>query len=391
MQPHQSHQTRQQQQLHMRVSLGERIQDLRSQIKRWHAALAIVVLVILIALFSTIFRSSAYPPYKDQFIAFGTVVNLTLWDVSPELAQQASRQIRDDFAAMHRIWHAWEPGGLLAKINVAIAEKKSIEISQEAMELLRRTAELSEKSEHLFNPTIGKLVALWGFHSESWDGKPPLSAQLKSLVQSAPTMSDLLFSQENHLSSKNADVKIDLGGIAKGVAVDRAVAQLQQLGIEHAIVNTGGDLKAIGRHGDRAWRIGIRSPDGKDENGINYAFATVEPEGEESVFTSGDYERMFLHEGKRYHHIIDPRTGWPATGIRSVTVIHPDATVADAAATALLVAGKVKAARIAKQMGVEQFLMVGEEGEIYLTRAMEERVRFTESEKQGTIKKVVLF
>ncbi len=305
--------------------------------------------------------------YQDQFMAFGTIVSLSTWGASEAQNTEASRRIREDFTAMHNTWHAWKKGGLLGEINHNISTGASTPISDEAAELLQQSAKLSQQSNHLFNPAIGKLVALWGFHGENWQGPPPSQTAIEPLLQSAPTLDDLQF-HEGTIRSNNPDIKIDLGGIAKGYAVDRAIEQLQQLGIEHAIVNTGGDLRAIGARGERHWNIGIRAPDGGDP------VASLQPQGDESIFTSGDYERMFTYEGKRYHHIIDPRNGWPASGTRSVTVIHPSATVADAAATALLVAAPEQRTTIAEQMGIRYVLLIDQQGEYHMSKPMEQRI-----------------
>ncbi|MBT3196656.1 MAG: FAD:protein FMN transferase [Gammaproteobacteria bacterium] len=307
--------------------------------------------------------------YQDQFLAFGTVVSISTWGASESQNREASRLIRADFAAMHDTWHAWKAGGLLGEINQNIAAGLPTPISEEAAQLLKKSATLSTKSSDLFNPAIGKLIALWGFHGESWTGPPPPQSTIDPLLKSKPRMDQLQF-ENGTLRSSNPAVQIDLGGIAKGYAVDRAIEQLKQLGIRDAIVNTGGDLRAIGSHGRRNWNIGIRAPDGGDP------IASIQPQGDESIFTSGDYERMFLYQGERYHHIIDPTTGWPATGTRSVTVIHPDATTADAAATALLVASPTARTTVAQQLGIDKLLIIDDHGRLHLTESMAQRLNF---------------
>jgi thiamine biosynthesis lipoprotein len=146
-----------------------------------------------------------------------------------------------------------------------------------------------------------------------------------------------------------------------------AIDLLRSRGIGNAIVNAGGDLRAIGRHGNRPWRIGVRDPRGEG------VLAAIDTEGDESVFTSGDYERYFVYQGRRYHHIIDPRDGYPTQGVTSVTVIHREAALADAAATALFVAGPGDWPRVAALLGVEQVMLVETSGTIQMTPEMEAR------------------
>jgi thiamine biosynthesis lipoprotein len=169
------------------------------------------------------------------------------------------------------------------------------------------------------------------------------------------------------IRSKNPAVKLDFGAIGKGYGIDLAVAHLRELGIDNAIVNAGGDLRAIGDRSGQPWRIAIRRPTG----GV---FGIIGVSGDESVFTSGDYERNFIYEGKTYHHIIDPRTGWPAEGTRAVTVIHTDGTTADAAATALFVAGPDHWYEIAKRMGIRYVLLLDSEGTVHMNPEMAERI-----------------
>jgi thiamine biosynthesis lipoprotein len=170
--------------------------------------------------------------------------------------------------------------------------------------------------------------------------------------------------------STNDAVRLDLGGFAKGYGVDVAIEHLREMGITNAVVNAGGDLRAIGRHGNRPWRVGIRNPRGP---GI---LASVDVQGDESVFTSGDYERYFEYEGIRYYHILDPRTGYPARGARSVTVFDDNAAEADAAATAIFVAGPEEWYEVAKSMGIKAVMLVDTRGTIYMTPNLKDRIYF---------------
>jgi thiamine biosynthesis lipoprotein len=164
-------------------------------------------------------------------------------------------------------------------------------------------------------------------------------------------------------------VQLDFGGIAKGHAVDLTIDRLRSLGIENAIVNAGGDLRAIGDHGDRPWRVAVRQPGG----GI---IASVQVKGDEAIFTSGIYERFREDQQERYPHILNPATGWPAGDIASVTVISDEGLLADAAATALLVAGLEKWPEVARALALEEVALVDESGTIYMTPAMQKRLQF---------------
>src|SRR3569832_1091603 len=140
--------------------------------------------------------------------------------------------------------------------------------------------------------------------------------------------------------------------------------------IANASINAGGDLRAIGRHGDRPWHIGIRDPRGP---GI---LAAIDIDGDESVYTSGDYERYFDYEGKRYQHIIDPRSGYPAEGAMSATVIYPGGGVCGGAATALMVAGPQGWREVVRGMQLKYAMLVASDRTVYMTPAMAKRMHF---------------
>lgn len=316
--------------------------------------------------------------YKTRFLTLGTLVDVSLWDIDEARAAEAARAVERELNLIHQRWHAWEPSEL-TRINAAIARGEAIDIDDDTRAVLQQATQLAHASGHLFNPAIGGLVELWGFHEEGAPaGPPPPQAAIDALLATAPTMEALSFDGAR-LRSANPAVRIDLGAFAKGLGVDRAIAALRALGIEDAIVNAGGDLRAIGRHGERPWRVGIRHP---AEPGI---LASIETRGDESVFTSGNYERYFDYDGERYHHLIDPRDGRPVRGTLSVTVIHTSAAEADAAATALFVAGPAGWRETARRLGVVQIMLIDADMNVYMTPEMAERVRFEVSPPPAVI------
>jgi len=313
--------------------------------------------------------SKQEPLYTEQLFVFGTLVEFSIWGVEPGQAREAVSAVAADFQRMHRDWHAWKPGALTA-FNLAVAAGEPAEVDAFVLPLIEESKQLYRRSEGLFNPAIGQLIALWGFHSDDRpSGPPPSKKAIAELVASHPTMDDIDI-QGNVVRSRNPAVQLDFGAFAKGYAIDLAVRRLREKGIDHAIVNAGGDLRAIGRRGERPWRVGIRHPQGQG------LLASVETDGDDSVFTSGNYERYREHEGIRHSHIIDPRSGMPVEHVASVTVIHDNGAVADAAATALTVAGSGAWHRIAQGMGIEYAMLVDGQGTVYMNPAMARRVRF---------------
>jgi len=307
--------------------------------------------------------------FHDQFFAFGTLVDLTLYGVEPAAARQASELIEQDFHNMHGNWHAWETSALTS-LNTQLASGATVIADPSILPLIKEANRFSQLSSGLFNPVIGELISLWGFHDNPLPvGTVPDADRIRELVAQKPSAADITING-NRINSRNPAVRYDLGAFAKGYAIDRAIVRLRKLGISNAIVNAGGDLRAIGRHGERPWRIGIRHP---REVAI---LARIEIEGDTSVFTSGDYERFFEIDGIRQHHIIDPRSGYPADRTASVTVIYNNAATADAAATALFVAGPDEWPAIARDMGIKLVMLVDTDGVIHMNPAMQSRIQF---------------
>lgn len=329
---------------------------------------------LVILLLFLLWRSTPdLPVHNHRFLAFGTLMDVSIVGVSQELSEAAVDQLEKDFQEMHQLWHAWDPGPL-GRVNRLISEGQTFSAPTSVLPLIETAQELSLVSEGLFNPAIGKLVEAWGFHEAPEIFQPPSRKTIEELLKLDPKMSDLIIDGYK-LRSLNKSVQLDFGAFGKGYGIDLAIKSLREMGIENAIVNAGGDLRAIGSRSGTPWRIAIRS-------GRSSVLGVIKTNSDESIFTSGDYERNFVYEGKRYHHIIDPRTGYPTEGLSSVTVIHTDATTADAAATALYVAGKKDWHWIAKKMGIKYVLLIDSEGNLLMNPAMQKRIELLTSDPE---------
>lgn len=330
-----------------------------------------LIFIIIVFLISGCAREKLY---QKTLYVFGTLVEVSLWGSDEKTANSAIDSLAADFQRQHRQWHAWQPSDL-TELNQAFTQNRSYTVNnRELLSLISESKIFYTQSEGLFNPAIGQLIELWGFHRDELSPMiPPTSDQIGALTRLAPNMNDVDI-QGNVVYSRNSAVQLDFGAIAKGYAVDLAIEKLRKMGINNAIVNAGGNLKAIGKHGNRPWQIGIRHPDGEG------VLAGVTISNEESVVTSGNYERYFEYVGKKYAHIIDPRTGMPASNFVSVTVIDPSATRADAASTALAVADVNNWHKIAKQMGIRYVLLMSGQGEIEMNPEMAKRVKFSSRE-----------
>jgi len=314
-------------------------------------------------------QSDKLPVTKGSLVVFGTFVEIIVYDKDITSAQKAITRVEDKFRVMHKEWHAWEKGGIVSKIDQAIKEQKPIKVAQSVKDFIVKSQRLSQQSQGLFDPGIGSLIGLWGFHSEEWKGPPPSEQKIQEWLKSKPSIADISF-KGNVLTSSNKDVRLDFGGNAKGLAIDIALDTLEKAGVKNALVSIGGDMKVIGNKNHQAWSIGIQNP-----TNPKTAIAQISLNGGESIVTSGTYQRYFDWKGQRYSHILDPNTGYPAESFSSVTVIHADAITADSAATAILIAGPKNWLKIAKSMGVTQAFCIDQSGKIYQTPSMAKRIK----------------
>lgn len=337
--------------------------------RRLRAALALAALLLLAGC------SKAPQLHQREAYVFGTRVELSVWGESADTARQALAAVLAEFDRLHHALHAWQPSELTA-LNAAIARgEKEIAVSQELTFILADAADIAARSDHLFNPAIGILVGLWGFHSDEFKPALPDAAALEAAVRARPRMSDLAIGT-GRVSSANRAVQLDLGGYAKGYALDRAAAILRAQGIRNALINIGGNVMALGAKGSQPWRVGIQHPRAA------VPLATLELHDGEAVGTSGDYQRYFEIEGRRYCHLLDPRSGRPAGGTQAVTVLitpranapqgHPlrsAGVLSDAASKPLFIAGSTEWRDLARRLGVEHALRIDSDGVMHVTAA----------------------
>jgi thiamine biosynthesis lipoprotein len=310
------------------------------------------------------------PLVQQQSYVFGTLVEISVVDDVGSRATPAIAEVLARFDALHRQLHAWQPSEL-SRLNTALVQGKRVIVAPELAAMLRDAQTLSIQSGDLFNPAIGGLIALWGFHADAPQSRVPAAAEIATWVQRQPRMSDLHI-ENNAVWSDNPALQLDLGGYAKGRALDDAVAILKQHGIKNALVNIGGNVIALGAHGDRPWRVGIQHPRKAG------TLATLDLHDGEAIGTSGDYQRYFEVGGQRYCHLIDPRSGRPASGMRSVTILTQGdraGTRSDALSKPLFIDGAARLTDHAARLGIDAYLAVDAAGEMQVSPAMQARLR----------------
>lgn len=321
-------------------------------------------------------------PYVQQLaFIFGTMVEISIWGEEPERGRELASKVFAELERQHRLFHPWQPGPM-ADVNAAIAAGKTeISVDPELGKMLGDATAAAALSEHLFNPAIGKLVALWGFHADTPAKLVPKPEAVDALVKAQPRMSDLSL-EGNQLKSRNPAVQIDLGGYLKGYALDRAAQMLRDAKVQGALINIGGNVLAIGSKGAEPWRIGLQHP----RRPASMAF--LELRDGEAVGSSGDYQRYFELDGRRYSHLIDPRNGQPANDLASVTVLIPPrpeaGTFSDWTSKPLFIAGRAEWPAMARKLGVTHALVLPIQGEAVATEAM--RARLVWDEQNGPLR-----
>lgn len=300
--------------------------------------------------------------YKKSMLLMDTLVTVTLVTDSPEKADDAMEKVFGEVRRLDGLFNFFSEKSELSLVNrnAGIGE---IPVSPETIEVIEKALYTSEKTGGAFDITIGPEISLWDFPAGRKADEESVRERLGLVNYRWITVNR----EKSSVGLGKKGMLMDLGAIAKGYAADRAVETLRAAGIRSGLVAVAGDIKAFGSKPDgKPWRVGIRNPrqKGKDDEIV----ATVELK-DMAISTSGDYERYFFIGDKRYHHILDPRTGYPAEGCRSVTVMAPDGVFADSFSTAVFVLGPDKGMGVLKQMGFEG-LIIDRNGGIHATPAM---------------------
>ena len=311
------------------------------------------------------------PLVQQEAFVFGTRVDVIVAGQPEAEARAATGAVLREFDRLHRSYHAWRPSEL-STLNAALAAGKSAEVSEELAAWLREAQALSAAGDGLFDPGIGRLIALWGFQNDEYPAQLPDPAALAAWRATPAGIADLRL-DGRRVSSRSPQVAIDFGGYLKGVALDRAAAILRAHGVGNALINIGGNVMALGRKNGEPWRVGIQHP---RQPG---ALATLELADGEAVGTSGDYQRYFEVGGQRYSHLIDPRSGEPAQHTRALTVLIPGGAQAgmrsDALSKPLFIAGASWPA-LAERLGVTHVLRVDADGRLEISAALNARLKF---------------
>ena len=269
--------------------------------------------------------------YEDNQGIMGTNIHVELWSDSTQQGEEAIQAVMDEMQRINQLMSPYIPSSELSQLN-SRASDTPVPVSKELFELIALSVELAKETDGAFDITFASVGYLYNYR----ENQKPEQGQIEDLLKAINYRHIKFDLTEHSIFFAHPNVKIDLGGIAKGHAVDNGIEILKKRGIKHALVTAGGDTKLLGDRLGKPWMVGIRDPRNQDKQ------AVVLPLADTALSTSGDYERYFEQDGKRYHHILSPKTGKSAYEVQSVSIIGQSSTLNDALSTAVFVLGVQK-------------------------------------------------
>jgi FAD:protein FMN transferase len=303
---------------------------------------------------------------RSQFL-MGTLVEISVYEKDKDLAQLAIQNAFDEIQRMEKLMSTHIPTSEISQINQS-AGLRTVSVSPEVLEVIRRALYWAEQTDGALDVSIGPVHELWDF-----DGDHPALPDKNTLAQELLKVDYRKIQIENQtVFLMDKGMRLHLGAIAKGYAVDQAINILQDSNIRHALINAGGDLKTLGKRPDQtAWKIGLQHP--RRPESILASFSLTE----KAVATSGDYQKYFDHEGIRYHHILNPKTGYPVTGVMSATVVAKTVMDADSLSTALFVMGAKKGLAFIDSLKDAEGLIMNQDKSPHLSQGMADLKNFS--------------
>jgi thiamine biosynthesis lipoprotein len=300
-------------------------------------------------------------------VSMGTEVHVTAWTADETAALSAFEKAFHEFDRLDGLMSVWKDGSDVMRLNDA-AGQSAVAVSPEVRDVLHASQQISEWTEGKFDVTFAALSGLWSFDHDI-DGHVPEGSQIAPRLALIDHRALQIDEGAGTASLARAGMKVNLGGIGKGYAVDRAVAILRDAGLTDFMIQSGGDLFVSGRRGDRPWRVGIQDPRGAPD-ALFAAFDLTDA----ASSTSGDYERFFIRDGRRYHHILDPDTGEPARRSRSVTIVAKSATVSDGLSTGVFVLGGERGMALIERLADVEGVIVDDDNQVRVSSGLHARL-----------------
>jgi len=291
----------------------------------------------------------------------GTEVSILLWHDDAAIGEEIVEQIFAEAERIDRLMSTYKDDSRISEIN-RLAAKEPVLAGDELFQLIRRSQDISVLTRGAFDITYDSV----GQHYDFRNRQRPDEATVEVERQLIDFRFVELDQAAGTVSFREEGVRINLGGIAKGYVVERGVSILRSRGVQNGIVTAGGDSRLLGDRRGQPWMVGIRDPRDDGEVAISV------PLEDEAISTSGDYERYFEEGDTRYHHIIQPSTGEPASGVHSATVFGPDAVITDALSTSVFVMGVDQGLRMIATLPDYESIVIDAEGRIFYSDGLQQ-------------------
>lgn len=289
--------------------------------------------------------------FRKNASVMGTVLEVTVDAASEDEAKAVFLSVEGEMKRVEGLMSEWLEASPLSEVNRA-AGQRPVKVTKELFNVISAALEVSEISGGAFDMTWASMRGLWDFRPGH--ERVPAPEEVKQRIGLVDYRAVVLDPAESTVFLKRKGMAIGLGAVAKGYAVDKAMETVVKSGVTNAIIKAGGDIRVQGGSTGAGWEIGIQDPRDRSRLMARLTLSNA------SISTSGDYERFFVRDGRLYHHIMDPKTGYPAIGARSVTVIGPDTMTTDALSTAIFVLGPEKGLELAERLpGIEVIIVDG--------------------------------
>jgi thiamine biosynthesis lipoprotein len=300
-------------------------------------------------------------------VSMGSSLRLTAWTADDTNAIAAFNVVFAEFDRLDALLSVWREGSDVQHVNAA-AGRHPVPVGPEFLEVVGRAREISEWTDGKFDITFGALSDLWKFDHDQ-NNRVPTPDQIRPRLPLIDYRALAIDDAAHTAFLTKPGMRVHLGGIGKGYAVDRGARLLREHGVHNFMIQSGGDLYVGGHRDGRPWRASIRDPRGPADK----SFAAVDL-SDETFSTSGDYERFFMKDGRRYHHILDPDSGEPANECRSVTIVAKNATLADGLSTGVFILGPARGLALIERLPDVEGVIVGAHNEVLVSSGLGARI-----------------
>jgi thiamine biosynthesis lipoprotein len=339
------------------------VEDLESTAARAGLALAVTVAALAVACGGEV---PGRQLVERSFVSMGSSLKVSIWTTDAATAGAAANQVFKEFDRLDSLLSIWKPGSDVVRLNEA-AGRAPVRVSNETLEVLTVARMAAERTGGKFDITFGALADIWKFDHDQ-DNRVPARSEIDARLPLVDFQAVQIDQSQSTAFIEKPGMRVHLGGVGKGYAVDVAVALLKQHGFRDFLIQSGGDMYAGGTNNGTPWRLGIADP-----RGTHDAFAAIEIR-DATLSTSGDYERSFVKDGVRYHHLLDPDLGEPARGCRSVTIVTDRATLADVFSTGVFIMGPRDGMALIETLPNVEGVIVTAANEVLISSGLKGRV-----------------